>query len=490
MGPYRTFRFLKSQNQKRTAIPMINKKQCPSLKPAIFVLFLSASLFAGESILLSPEKVIQLAKTQSIAVQMSLCNLKSLDEAKQSAFSGFFPTLSANASAMHVLQKAQMELGGGGGTMDLSGLDSSSRTVMMLLYNLFSNMKIETPNNLFNIGFTIAQPLFTGGRIANAYKQTVFSLSARKWTQERMLSEVGLSALQLYWLYVNSLKQIEALKETRLWFETMIVDQQKMLEQGLIIELDVLNSKIQLDNTKLGQIKLENALTTVGENLLLFLDLPADGKIEVDTTMLSAASVPFSPPNEDTIEKIITRREDVLALLNQIEALRCVKKIQAAASTPSIAAVGNFSYTNQYSTTDGDMKKSSAAGLSLNWNLFDWGKSLHDKKATDYQILALELQEKNLRSQIRMKILELSRKVQESVLISEIALKDLEIARKAMSIAQKKYDAQAITNTELLTSRNQLTAKTVGLAQARISVLLALEEYKVAAVGQAGAGGQ
>jgi hypothetical protein len=46
-----------------------------------------------------------------------------------------------------------------------------------------------------------------------------------------------------------------------------------------------------------------------------------------------------------------------------------------------------------------------------------------------------------------------------------------------------------ITNTELLTSRNQLTSKMVGYEQARISVILAFEEYKVAAVTTSGAGG-
>ncbi len=465
----------------------MNKIARRILISSLTVLVLSCFVFANETIVLSPEKVVELAKTQSIAIQMSQYNVQSLEEAKKSARSGFFPSVSASASAMHIIDKAQFELGGGGGgPLMLSPQQEPYRPIIEGIMSGFSNMKIETPDNIYNAGFTIAWPIFAGGRILNSYKMADFTLSAQKWTHEWMLKEIGLSALQLYWVYVNSLKQLEALKETRQWFETMINDQQKMFEQGLIIELDVLNSKIQLDNTKLGQIKLENGLQTLGSQILAFLNLPVDDKIEADTTALAAAVAPFSKPSEDTIDIVINRREDVMALLNQIEALRAVKKIQAAAYIPTLAAVGTFSYTNQYSTEEKDMKKSSSVGASLNWNLFDGGKGLHDKKSADYKIQIVEKQLENLRSQIRLKMFELSRKVEESVHVCEIARKDLEISHKALDIAQKKYDAQAITNTELLLSRNQLTAKMVGYAQARINAIMAFEEYKVAAVATAG----
>jgi outer membrane protein len=456
-------------------------------KSGILALAWAGWMFAGEAIKLSPEKVVELARTQSIAVKASEGNLKAMEEAKKSAFSAFLPSVSASASAMHVIDKAQFELGGsgGGGGIDPSMFtteDLHTLSLMKTILDPLMNMKIETPNNLYSAGFTVAQPLYAGGRIKANYRRAQFSLSAQKWTHERTLKEIGLSAVQLYWVYVNSLKQLDALKETEQWFETVIGDQQKMFEQGIIIELDVLNSKIQLDNTKLGRVKLENALATIGANLLLFLDLPADGAIEADTTALAAAPSAFSAQSEDDIEKTINSREDVLALMNQIEALKAVRCIQSAAYLPTLSALYNFSYTNQYSTREKDMKRSSAVGASINWNLFDGGKGQHEKKATEYQIETLHLQLDNLRSQIRLKIRELGRKVDENANACDIARKDLEISRKALDIAQKKYDAQAITNTELLMNRNQLTSKMVGFSQARINAILALEEYKVAAV--------
>ena len=89
----------------------------------------------------------------------------------------------------------------------------------------------------------------------------------------------------------------------------------------------------------------------------------------------------------------------------------------------------------------------------------------------------------NMRDMVRLKYFELGRKVDESIKACDIAQEDLETAQKALTIAKLKYDAQAITNTELLNARNQLTGKMVAYTQARINVILAMEEFKVAPLG-------
>jgi outer membrane protein TolC len=81
---------------------------------------------------------------------------------------------------------------------------------------------------------------------------------------------------------------------------------------------------------------------------------------------------------------------------------------------------------------------------------------------------------------VKLKYFELSRKVDESIKACDIAREDLATAQKALAIAKLKYDAQAITNTELLTARNQLTGKMVAYMQARINVILDAEEFRVA----------
>jgi outer membrane protein len=251
-----------------------------------------------------------------------------------------------------------------------------------------------------------------------------------------------------------------------------------MYDNGLIIELDLLNSKIQLGNFKLTENKFQNSIRTLADQMLLFLGLPEDSEIDADTSLLAGAVI--EPVSTDSVGQWLDKREDLLALASQIKALRALKGVQLGSYWPTIAALGSYGANNQYSIRDDDMKLSSSIGVQLSWTLLEWGRASREARKVECQMMAAQLQADNMREQVKLRYFELSRKVEESIKACEIAREDLETAKKALAVAKLKYDAQAITNTELLNARNQLTGKTVAYAQARIDVILDAEEFKVA----------
>jgi outer membrane protein TolC len=90
------------------------------------------------------------------------------------------------------------------------------------------------------------------------------------------------------------------------------------------------------------------------------------------------------------------------------------------------------------SIQEDDMKLSSLIGVQLSWTLVDWGKAWRDAQKTDCQMKAIRLQADNMREQVRLKYLELCRKVDESIKASDIAREDLETAKKALEVAKLK----------------------------------------------------
>ena len=477
------------------------------VRSVIFAVTTVLSVQAADNVIsLSPARVVELAATQSMAVKASECMLKAQDKAVAAAFASFFPTISGNASATHLVTKPEFEgLGGGssfsfdsiltaiGAQLPAGTIEPGDRVVAMLLDTMFSGLTGSmslSPSNIYSFGFNIAQPFFTGGKVMNAWRMAKYSRSAQEYTFKRTKEELGLAALQMYWGYVALLKTIESTRETRLWFEKLAADQKLMFDNGLIIELDVLNSSIQIDNLKLAELKLQNMATTVGSSMLLFLGQPAEQPIDVDTAALQQ-ECRFTPLTGREIDSAIANRNDVFAAERRADMLTCVKKIQLAAYAPTLAGYASFGYSNQYSTRDElNFKNSSAIGAQLNWTLFDWGKAHAESYKTKYQADALKLQTDNMRLQIRLKIAELGRKVEQTIIACDIAVKDIENARKALAIAESRYNVQAITNAELLTARNQLTSKLVASTQARINLQLAIEEYRVAPVASNAAASQ
>jgi outer membrane protein TolC len=446
--------------------------------------FTAGQVFAADVVKLSPEKVVELAKTQSVAVKASQYNVKAQENAVKSAATAFLPTLSASGSAMHLYDKPQMELGSGGGfsfTGLPAGLDQGDLLLLQYLGSAFSNLSVQTPNNIYNASVNIAQPIFTGGKIINGYRATKYGLEAQKYTYGRTIAEIGLSAQKFFWGYVGAAKGLEAVQETRQWFETLLKDQQKMYDNGLIIELDILNSKIQLDNFKLAEEKMNNSIRTVADQLLLFLGLAQGSIIEADTSLLAGPGIVSA--STDSVDQWVTKREDLLAMSSQIKVLSALKGLQLGSYWPTVAAFGSYGATNQYSTRDDVLKPTSSVGVQLSWTLFDWGKAWREAQKVQCQMQAAQLQADNMHDMVRLKYFELSRKVDESKKACDIAREDLETAQKALKIAKLKYEAQAITNTELLNARNQLTGKMVAYTQSRINMILAVEEFKIAPLG-------
>jgi outer membrane protein TolC len=453
---------------------MLKKRVISGVVALFAVVFSAQQGNAADVVKLSPEKAVELAKTQSIAVRASRYNVKAQEKAVKSVAAGFLPTLSASASAMHFFNKPQMALDGGGGSVD-------TNPIINALTEMFSNMKIETPYNIYNLGLNVAQPVFTGGKLLNGYRVAKFGLEVQKFTYGRTVTEIGLSAQKFFWGYVGAVKGLEALSETRQWFETLVKDQQKMYDNGLIIELDVLNSRIQLDNFKLAEEKMNNTIRTVADQLLLFLGLAQGSVIDADTSLLAGSkSVPAST---DSVDQLVDKRDDLRAMSSQISALKALKGLTLGSYWPTIAAFGSYGTSNQSSIKESDMQLSSSVGVQLSWTLLDWGKTWNDAQKVELQMEAAKLQADNTREMVKLKYFELSRKVDESIKSCDIAREDLETAQKALKIAKLKYDAQAITNTELLNARNQLTGKIVAYTQARINVILATEEFKVAPLG-------
>jgi outer membrane protein len=443
-----------------------------ALIAALIAACAAATLDAAETIRLSPEKVVELAKTQSMAVKASRLNVQAQEYAVKSAITGFLPAISASASAMHYFYKPQMSLDNGGQTIDTA-------SPYYPLMQLFSDMKIETPYNLYSYGGNVAQPFFTGFRVLNGYRAAKYGLEAQKYAYGRTVEEIALSAQKIFWGYVGALKGLEAVQETRQWFETLLKDQQKMYDNGLIIELDILNSKIQFSNVKLTEVKMQNAIQTVADQLLLFLGLPQGTSIDADTSLLAGTDA-VPAVSTDSVDQWVGRREDLLAMTSQIKMLRALRGLQLGSYWPTIAAFFNYGKNNQMSTREEDMQLSSMFGVQLSWTLFDWGKAWRDAQKVECQTKAAQLQADNMREMVKLRYFELGRKVDESIKACDIAREDLETAKKALAVAKLRYDAQAITNTELLTARNQLTGKTVAYTQARINVIVDAEEFRVA----------
>jgi len=465
------------------------------LRYCLLSLALPAFAFSADTLYLSSRRVAELVLERSAPVLASDYQLQGEEYAVKGAFAGFLPQLSANASYTYlgVLPQISMPSMGSDSTLfrdttflrQVMSMDAGdSALIRMVSGGLSSGSSFSlSPQRLYSAGISITQPIFAGGRIFHAYKAAWCMYEAKLHSREQANLEFALSGQQLYWGWVGLMQASAAMAESRKWLEKLIQDQTKMLDAGLIIELDLLKAKTQLSSLKLSEIQLQNQARAMAENLLVFLDLALETPVVADTSELIGPEPMFVPPTPDSIENRILYREDFMASAKQVEALDVMRKIQLGAYLPSLAAFYNYSYTNQYSQKESDLDPTWNIGMGLSWSIFDWGKSYRDAQKTGMQVKSAKKMQEMQKAQLRARIMSLARKVDESREALVIARETVTNAQKALDISQLRYNQQLITTTDLMSDRRALTEAKLSLTQARIQARLALEEYRVAPMG-------
>jgi len=194
------------------------------MKRFIILLFLSTTLSFSQEIL-TLDDAINIALKNNLKIKMAQSVIGQAYYQKGIAGSYFLPRLSGSFSYTYLGDNQPISFG----------------PVSMKL----------TDDNLYKLGLTVSQPLFTGGRITKGYELS-------KETYEKAMTdyeaEVQNTVLDVKKAYFNVLKAERFLEVSRKYKELMekhLKDVREMFEEGLATKLDIL--KIECYET--GYIK-------------------------------------------------------------------------------------------------------------------------------------------------------------------------------------------------------------------------------------------
>ncbi|MBD3344672.1 MAG: hypothetical protein GF401_06385 [Chitinivibrionales bacterium] len=467
----------------------------------IILLLLVSGVLAAEKILLSPQKVLELVTTQSAVIRASKLEVEGEEYARKSALAALFPSLSVTGSYTRLDEPPTLSgFGSGEQTASPDSADTlilppeyeNWRSLIEFFDSLSSVQAEEQMNALFgtgplqiapqtvkSAGLKLTQPLFMGGKLWSSYRIAEYTHESRRLQHERTLQETGFGTLKLFWYYVLGREAYQAVNDERVWLEELVNNQTMLLENGMITELDLLQTKLALSRKKIDEISSQNEIREIGEQLLILLGLSPELTIEIDTNALWKEHDRFVYPTADTLEERILRRYDIRAMEYQVRIMERMKDIQRASYLPSIVGFYGVDYTNQYGMDESDFDDQWTVGVSLNWNIFDWGSSWRSMQKLTLHKKAAEMRLDLQRQQVVSAIKALVRTIDETRKKVEIAQEAVSVARRALEIARARYDQQMATNRDILDARKDLTNTRMAYSAARIELTLALEEYKI-----------
>ncbi|MBD3243793.1 MAG: hypothetical protein GF331_24590 [Chitinivibrionales bacterium] len=426
-----------------------------------------------QEVVLTPKTVVEFAQRNNTAVLLSRYDAEQHLHALEGAAARMKPSLALHFSYAHLDEAPTMSI-----SPDLSTVDSAMLPLAQSLDGLFGPVQLG-PRDVWDIGYSVRQPVFVGTRLLNAYRAARLNHESARLQQQRTVQEVRLSALRLYWSYVAGIQRIRTLDENVAWLEELTADLVALVDAGVIIEEEMLKMKTQLAFARLQQVRARNDLRDLGEQLLVFCNLPLHNEIVVDTTALGVLEQ--NPEvTEQYVEEVVEGRGDIRALEKRIEALQTVRKGQGAAYLPSVFASFNQDFKNSNPDDFNKLENVWSVGVGLEWQLIDWGAARSERAQTAVAIAKQRLILDARKRAIRADVASAKRRIAEALEAQRLALESVDNAQRALRSADARYREGLITGTELLSSRKELTQAQQELIASRIEKVLAYEEYRAA----------
>lgn len=329
-----------------------------------------------------------------------------------------------------------------------------------------------------NMQLFINQPIYTGGRLNNAYGITTSTLDASKLELARTRQEVEYRVVETFYGALMNQRGVLVAEEQIRMSEKQLELARARFESGTVARLDVLQAQVELANAKARRIQVKAQVDISLQALRGVLAIPQSQAIDLQGSL----DEPVIGHARSQLDQELPRRPDLQAFSARRHAAEYSSNLAQGEWKPSLSFAGNMQYQqDSLSTLLSRDNQSYAFGLSLSWPLFAAPGASARRGIAQSQMRQAEHGLRYATDNARLELesawtaLEASAEV---VSTQELAL---ELARESVAIAQVSYENGVITSAELNDAQVRLLQTEWLLMQAKYARITAAARAKVAA---------
>jgi HAE1 family hydrophobic/amphiphilic exporter-1 len=333
-----------------------------------------------------------------------------------------------------------------------------------------------TRQNVMQVAMT--QPLYTAGRLRNAYAAQASQADASRLTLDRARQELQVTVVEAFYRALMNDQGVRVASEGVRLSESFLSMAKVRYEAGTAARLDVLRAEVELANAKAKLIRAKSTAEISYQAVRTVLSLPEGTPLELRGTLDDRDEL---PPQETLLAKL-GDRPDLRAIGAQRRSAERGVALANAEWKPSLALTGNLQYQqdglNDFVHAD---NRSYAFGIALHVPLLGSPTAAAKRATAQAQVRAAE---HGLKAALDGGRLEVSSAytawigAQEIVSVQE---KALELARESLTIAEVSYQNGVITSTELNDARQALLETEWELQQAKYAQIVAVARARLAA---------
>lgn len=364
---------------------------------ALILVFFYSQLQAQRILTLEESK--QLALENNTEAKNSRLEREASGQKRKSAFTNFFPNISASGF-MFEANENLMEIKTEGGNLPVW---DGKNFAQLMKPTLFAYMPASTMGLLKKgtVGFiNIMQPLFAGGRIYNGNRLASLGEDVSIYKEKLTGDDVLLKTEEQYWMIVS----LDEKKKTVDRYETLLKRLLSQVEDaynnGLAMKNDVLKVKLKLGEVLLSKSKLENGKKLATMAFCNHIGIPYDSTLVLNNELnITGPPDIYYKDNREAIKNIT----EYALLEKSVEAENLMTRMKLGEYLPQagIGVTGTYmKFDENESRTLGMVVATLSVPLS-NW----WGGAheLEERKIKE------EIAENNFRDKSELLILRMEK---------------------------------------------------------------------------------
>ncbi|MBT8258872.1 MAG: TolC family protein [Bacteroidia bacterium] len=411
-------------------------------------LLMATSVFGQD--LLTKAQAIDIALMENYGIQIANNNLEQADNNQDILNSGYLPTISGVAGSTFNIDNTEVEFSNGN-VSELRGAESSRyNAAVNLNYTLFDGMGRR----------------YNYSRLKKQYQLSELEV-------RRTIENTLLQLFSVYYEVARTSENVGSLEESLDISKERLKRAEYQFEFGQDTKLGVLNARVDINNDSINLINAAQSLINSKRDLNFVLGNALDRAFEVDTTVIFLMQL----DRNDLFEKMQANNVDLLQIDKNLEISDLTIKTNKAAYLPTLGLNGSYGWNKNNNNPASFLIRSTSdgfsGGLTLNWNLFDGGRTTTLVRNAKIDLENQKLLKEQTLMDIERNFNNAWDDYQNKVSIYQVQVENIETAKNNFDRTEEKFKIGQATSLEFRQAQVNLLTAEIRKNQAKYDAKLA-----------------
>ncbi len=314
-------------------------------------------------------------------------------------------------------------------------------------------------DEIYSVGVTVTQPVFTGGALLSAQGAASHALNAAELNTTRTEHETRYAATRAYVMLARARAALDVMDSAVEQMQRHLSDLEAMYAEGMVLERDIMQARVQMSAVELDRNAATHAVSLAEASLAFQLGLPPGTSVELaDALVRPDAPEPVVASGDlaSLIETALSARPDLRSMKESVGAADNAVGMARSEFFPQIVAVGNYNWDRPNREYEPEFYDHWSVTVAAQMNVFDWGGRWNRVREARATRLRAERGLTMMEDAVRLEVESAWNEYREATSAVEIAERGVLQARESYRITEESFRSGVASNSEVLDANTAL----------------------------------